>query len=251
MNQTLKAIQDIFGFGKKKSAPNSGHQPALEHLRTLEDRIKIKFKSKELLEQALTHPSVAAKGKGDNARLEFLGDSIIGLAVSHILYENNPMSNEGELTRWKSHLVSSKFLSELAEALRLGHYLRIGGSEKRFSRPTPSMMEAAFEAFIGALYLDAGFEKTFHFLEELFQAHLKIPEKEEKNPKGLLQEVLQQKYKEQPYYAVIAEKGPPHARIFEIQVLFRGKVFGTGKGRNKKDAEQEAAREALTLLARE
>lgn len=250
-----EAFQDSRPKEKVEEAQKSDNSPLekgrAQSLASLQTALKIKFKNIGLLNQALTHPSFSTKEGEDNARLEFLGDSVLGLTVSHLLYEENPKSDEGELTQWKSHLVSTKFLADLAELLHLEKFLQVGGFEKRGPAVSPSMLAATFEAVLGAIYLDGGFSDAFHFLEKLFRPHLKIMEGEKENPKGYLQELLQRKYRQQPHYTVIEESGPSHAKMFEVQVSFRGKVFGSGRGQSKKEAEKAAAREALEILGRE
>jgi ribonuclease-3 len=268
MKQAFKAIQK-----KIKEAFQDSHQkekislpekpitspldPSRTHLlSSLQAKLRINFQDVTLLNLALTHPSYPSSGQSpgetkDNARLEFLGDSVLGLVVSHLLYRENRDADEGKLTKWKSHLVSTKFLAGLAESLQLAKFLQVGEYEKRNPVFSPSVLAATFESVLGALYLDSGFDSAFKFLEKLFHSHLKILEGEEENPKGLLQEALQKKYKEQPYYSVVDEYGPSHTRMFEVQVVFRGKVFGSGKGRSKKEAEKEAAYEALKILGKD
>ncbi len=237
--------------GHSKGAAEPALEKRLQELAKLEEHLRIKFKDKMLLNQALTHPSYVAKDGKDNGRLEFLGDSFIGLTISHLLYDRNPKSDEGELTKWKSYLVSSKFFAELPETILLGKHLQVGPGERRSGPPTASMLAATLESVVGALYLDNGYQKTFKFIENLYLPYLKIAEKEEENFKGVLQELLQRKYKEQPQYDLVGEEGPDHAKTFEVQVSFRGKVFGIGHGSSKKEAEKEAAKEALGILGRE
>lgn len=236
---------------QKPDSPEARQRNRSEELRTLEKNLGIKFRNKELLDQALTHPSHVGKSGRDNARLEFLGDSVLGLSISHLLYAKNTQADEGGLTKWKSHLVSTKFFAKIAGDLRLGDALEVGHGERRLGPPTPSMLAATFEAVIGAYYLDNGFEKTFKFIEALYVPYLSVPDQDEENYKGVLQEVLQRKYREQPRYVVAAERGPAHARVFEVKVLFRGKVFGIGAANSKKEAERLAAQEALTILGRD
>lgn len=238
----------------KESELNSAkdaHKKRIDLLHGLAKALKIKFKNIQLLDQALTHPSHVSRNGGDNARLEFLGDSVLGLAISHLLYEKNQESNEGDLTKWKSYLVSTKFFAKIAQELELGDFLQVGHGQKRPGLPTPLMLAAAFEGVVGALYLDNGFSKVYFFIERLYVPYLTVPEREEENYKGVLQEVLQRKYKEQPRYVVSAEHGPAHARLFEVRVFFRGKVFGIGSGNSKKEAERLAAKEALEILGRD
>lgn len=228
-------------------------------LSVLEKKLNINFKNKKLLSLALTHPSFAHenqqgnKKEAHNERLEFLGDSFLGLAISHLLYEKNPHVDEGVLSRMKSHLVSTKFLAEVAEKLDFRVFLQIGKG-RSVGLPTSSMMADALEAFIGALYLDQGYEKGFAWIKKIFKVYFKESEEEDNNydnHKGLLQELLQRKYKSQPVYCLAAEYGPDHSKTFEVNVLFRGKIFGVGVGKSKKEAEMKAAHQALSLIARE
>lgn len=242
----------------KKNQKNRKPDKPEESL-SLEKKLDIVFKNKKLLLLALTHPSYAHenqkgnKKEAHNERLEFLGDSFLGLAISHLLYEKNPQADEGILSQMKSHLVSTKFLAEIAEKLDLRQFLQIGKGRVT-GLPTSSMMADALEALIGSLYLDQGYEKAFLWIKKIFRSHLKDSEKEEdnyENHKGQLQELLQRKYKSQPVYRLAAEYGPDHSKTFEVNVLFRGKIFGVGVGKSKKEAEMKAAHQALSLLSRE
>jgi ribonuclease-3 len=239
---------------RKKPKKSSQRKTKKEGFSSLEKLLQIKFKNKSLLEEALTHPSFVRQegGKPHNERLEFLGDALLGLTISQLLYEKNKNANEGELTKAKSHLVSLQFLSQLAQKFELSKYLKIGDAEKKTHLPSPSMLADAFEALLGAFFLDQGYEKSRKLVKRLYLSNLKIENKRlEENYKGVLQEILQKKYKEYPQYELVGEYGPDHAKIFEVKVLFRGKVFGIGKGKSKKEAEKEAAKEALAILGRE
>ncbi len=222
----------------------------------LERRISYRFSKKDLLEEALTHPSYAhEKGSSRHSeRLEFLGDAVIGLIITDYLLEKYPEKREGELARIKGHLVSKGTLAYLARRIGLGPYIFLGsGDEKHGVREKESTLANAFEALIGAIYLDGGFEKAKSFLLSQLEAVLSEMDKrvfKRKDPKTELQEILQKRYKALPRYEIVSVNGPEHEPTFKVRIVFRGKVLGVGMGRNKKEAEKNAAREALSMLNR-
>jgi|YelNatPaOPRAMG01_1025707.scaffolds.fasta_scaffold13204_2 ribonuclease-3 len=215
-------------------------------LKELQKRLGYNFKKRDLLIQALTHPSF---GFPHNERLEFLGDSILGACISHLLFEAFPQAKEGELSKRRAHLVKEKTLCEISHRLGLFEFLRLGkGEELDGGRRKPSVLASAFEALIGAVYLDGGLEEALRITRSLFEDYLKEPFLEDGDYKTQLQELSQALFKEMPVYRILSEKGPDHQKIFEAVVLIKGHIWGKGEGRTKKEAEQRAAKEALIKL---
>jgi len=217
----------------------------------LESRIEFKFRNSLLLAEALTHPSLAYESQKphfDNQRLEFLGDAVLQLIITEELFERFPSFTEGQLTKLRSRLVSRSALAGFANEIRLGDYVLLGkGEEASGGRRRPSTLADAFEALIGAVYLDSGRKAAQTIVRRLMEGELKRMEDhpEEKNPKGELQELLQALHPEAPVYEIVAESGPDHRRVFQAQVSWRGQILASGKGKSKKEAEVRAASEAL------
>ncbi len=209
------------------------------------------FRDLSLLETALTHPSYCNEERPsvpDNQRLEFLGDAVVNLAVAAALYERLPDADEGCLTRARAHLVSRHSLAEAARRLGVGPYIRVGrGARLHDSAPgRDSVLSAVFEAIVGAVYLDAGFETAAAFvLKYLHFDPAKGTREVEKDPKTALQEHCQALYQATPRYYVRSRTGPPHAPRFEVQVTLPDGRAWRGEGGSRKQAEQEAARKAL------
>ncbi len=218
----------------------------------LEARIGYKFRNTLLLAEALTHPSLGYESKQphfDNQRLEFLGDAVLQLIFTEQLYQMFPGFSEGQLTKLRARLVSRDGLRERAGALGLGQFVMMGrGEEASGGRTRASVLASAYEALIGALYLDGGFEAARQFTlreaRELLTIIRNAPR--EANPKGELQELLQALSPEFPRYEITESAGPDHSRTFRAKVLWRGAELGFGRGVSKKDAETEAAKDALT-----
>lgn len=218
----------------------------------LEGRLNYKFQEKSLLETALTHRSYLSEpqgeGKPSNERLEFLGDSVLAVIVNEYIYGIYPDASEGTLSKMKSVLVSEAVLSRIASQLQLGDFLFMSkGEEQSGGRERASLLADAFEALIGAMYLDSGLTKTRDFLlRELGDEVVAVERGEEgKDYKSILQEVLQAQFKVGPTYKVIDERGPDHDKVFTIEVKCGQKVLGRGTGKSKKEAEQAAAAQAL------
>ena len=213
----------------------------------LENIIKIKFNDKKLLELALTHKSYAFEnGKNEwNERLEFLGDSILSAVVSSFLYKKHKEYDEGQLSKLKANLVSRTILAFWAKEIDLGKYLLFGKGEI-FSggRKRSSLLSNGMEALIGAVYLDQGFEVVRIFIEE----KIKDVSFTYKDYKSFLQEIVQSNNKIVPQYRVVKEEGPDHKKVFVIEVFWRNKLRGLGRGKNKKEAEQKAAKDALSKM---
>jgi ribonuclease-3 len=219
----------------------------------LEERIGYKFRNSLLLAEALTHPSLGHETQQrhfDNQRLEFLGDAILQVVITEYLFEHFADQPEGQLTKLRSRLVSRDALKHHAATLDLGRFLLMGrGEEASGGRSRTSTLADAFEALIGAVYLDGGLEKTRKFI--LAQARESLEQLAEEpvdiNPKGQLQELLQSISPQSPVYETISESGPEHDKTFVVRALWEGTVLGQGSGHSKKQAETAAAVQALEL----
>lgn len=220
-------------------------------MESLEESIGYKFRNSLLLGEALTHPSLAYETQRphfDNQRLEFLGDAVIQLILTELLFELFPTFSEGKLTKLRARLVSRKALRSYASRIHLGSYLLMGqGEEGSGGRERSSTLADAFEALLGAIYLDGGFGAARQFL--VTHCHSAIQDvkarPEEINPKGELQEILQAIVAASPHYQIVSQQGPDHCRIFEASVTWQGIELGSGRGSSKKEAEANAAAEAL------
>jgi len=217
----------------------------------LQHDIRYRFRNLDLLLEALTHPSLAYENPSDmadNQRLEFLGDAVLQLVLTNDLFERFPSFPEGQLTKLRSRLVSTSALEEYAINIDLGQHILLGkGEEKSGGRERTGILADAFEALIGAIYLDSNYEnaKSFIFLSCKNKMERVISDPIEKNPKGELQEILQSLTKEAPRYRVVNEHGPDHDRIFITEVYWNDMVLGEGKGKSKKESESQAARIAI------
>lgn len=217
----------------------------------LETRLGHIFADRSLLETALTHSSFANENRGlhavCNERLEFLGDSVLGVTVADFLYRNYPDMPEGRMTRLRAELVCEQSLYHVAQQLELGKYLRLGkGEERSGGRERPSILSDAVEALIAAMYLDAGMEKPAAFIRRYLLDDLGSAEPLcTMDFKTGLQELVQRENGRVLSYELIGESGPDHAKVFSVRVLLDGKTVGEGTGRTKKEAEQSAARNAL------
>jgi ribonuclease-3 len=186
-----------------------------------------------------------------NERLEFLGDSVLGLIVTEALYSRLPGESEGSLTRMKSHIVSRERLAEEARRLKLGEYLNLGaGEDQSGGRRRNSILSDSYEAILGAIFLDGGLESAKRFVSSglLKDIGLSRDYKQQKNYKSWLLEHVQGQGGRAPGYRVVAEAGPDHIKEFTVDVVVKSAVLGTGKGLSKKKAEQEAAKKALEKL---
>lgn len=220
----------------------------------LQDVLGHRFADRSLLELALTHESYANERQldtGNNERLEFLGDAVLGLVVCQYLYERHRGLSEGRLAQIKAHLVSTSHLAREARAMNLGDYLLLGrGEDLSEGRSRRNVLADTLEAVIGALYLDGGLPVVQPFVLGLLQEAMDLMEGSQKDFKSLLQEHTQRLHKSLPRYLVVAEDGPPHDRMFRVEVDFLGEVLGTGAGRSKREASQKAAQQALEVLRR-
>lgn len=213
--------------------------------------LKNSFKDGDLLELALTHRSWVNEHKNQrrsNERLEFLGDAVLEFIVSEIIYKNFQDKEEGYLTALRAKLVNTVSLSEVSEKLELGKYLYLSkGEEETGGRTNQSLLADTLEAVIGAVYLDRGVSECKLFIEKYILADLEQISKEPlKDPKSLLQEAVQAKGLSTPKYIVVDEKGPDHDKSFTIQVIVDNNALGTGEGKSKSDAAQNAAKDALS-----
>ena len=213
------------------------------------------FKNSELILQAFRHSSYVNEQVGanleDNERLEFLGDAVLDLAISHFLMERFRDANEGDLSKFRAMLVDEAGLFHVATRLNLGGYLLLGkGEEQSGGRHKPSILADTTEALIGAIYLDGGFDAAKLIIQRLFSPLLKKVHSEDllQDFKSLLQEYTQQAYKTLPKYRLVEETGPAHDKAFRIALSINGKFLAEGRGKSKKEAEQHAAREAFFRL---
>lgn len=217
-----------------------------------EKRLGLSFSNPSLLRRALTHRSYANEHDDaveDNERLEFLGDAVLDFIVGEWAFHRFPEMTEGNLTKIRSSLVRNERLAEFARRLDLGSMLRLGRGEKSSGgHLRNSLLGSAFEALIGALYLDAGIESVKRFVVPLLDQIRDPIIQELDDPKSQLQEITQSMKMGTPYYHVVRVSGPDHARLFEVEVKIAGEVKGRGKGSSKSSAEREAARDALTRL---
>ena len=220
----------------------------------LQSKLGYTFRDLELLRLALTHPSVAHEQgtpMQTNQRLEFLGDAVLQLVLTRELYDKFPGFDEGPLTKGRAKLVNRRTLAEHGRALDLGAHLILSrGEETHGGRERPSALADAYEAVVGAVYMDGGFDLASEFILREFSGELGglsvIPIME--NPKGELQELLQAVSVEAPQYDVVSASGPDHDRMFECIVQHAGVELARGRGKSKKAAESEAALAALTKL---
>jgi ribonuclease-3 len=216
-----------------------------------------RFSDRRYLQQALTHRSFIFEnsdpGIPSYERLEFLGDALIGFIVSAWLFEEDPSADEGALTRRRQSVVRTEALAEAAVNLGLGDELRLGrGEESTAGRQKSSLLADAFEAVVAAIYLDGGLRPAKAFVRRHLKHKVRRTrtiERDFEDHKTRLQEVLQARYRRAPGYRTVAAKGPPHALVFEAEVLLGSDVLGFGVGRSRKQAEQAAARDALERLA--
>jgi ribonuclease-3 len=245
-------------FGKARRAADRTVSPERRReLQLFQRHAGIRFREIGRLDQAFTHRSWANESGaavGNNERLEFLGDSVLGLAVAEYLHEELPDQPEGELARIKSFVVSEASLSEISRRLRVDNYILIGrGEEYSGGRSKKAILADALEAIIGAYYLDSGFLPARRFVLGLLVPEIdKVREdRHEKDYKTLLQEHVQKRMKTYPRYRVVQKTGPDHDRTFQIEVRINERSYGMGRGKNKKEAEQDAARVAWTALQKE
>lgn len=224
-------------------------------LASLQDKLGISFRDLSLLEQALVHRSYLNENPDfvgpSNERLEFLGDSLLGLVIAEKLFKDFPELSEGGMTRLRSALVRRETLARLASSLKLGDYLCLGrGEEASGGRKKQSILAGAFESLVGAILLDQGFDVARDFVARLFDGEIAraIEETLKADYKSQLQEIVQARHHAPPVYRTIKEMGPDHAKEFTVEVIVGDAVIGRGHGKSKRMAEMEAARDALNSL---
>lgn len=216
----------------------------------LQDKLNYRFQNSALIHTALSHSSYANEHHCEsNERLEFVGDSVLGMVVATALYQRFPGLPEGKLTRLRADLVCEQSLWDVAQRLELGRYIRLGrGEEQSGGRHRPSILADCVEAVIAALYLDGGFSVAQEFIERYVLSRLDAGDVLVQDYKTALQELVQQTPGHSMVYSLIGESGPDHAKRFTVSVSLCGAVIGSGEGRTKKEAEQRAAQAALEQL---
>ena len=223
----------------------------------VELHLHYEFSNKELLQKALRHSSyvneLADPNLADNERLEFLGDAVLNLIVGHLLMRRYPDVNEGELSRRRANLVNESQLAKMARSFELGAYIQLGKGEiQTHGREKNSILADTYEALVAAVYLDGGFEAAFRFIETNFLPLMNRLHSTASNYdyKSQLQEMVQVGHGEMPDYKIIREDGPDHDKTFRVELKVLD-LETRGSGKNKKAAEQEAARKALEILKEE
>ena len=222
-------------------------------IKDLEKAIGYQFRNITLLQNALAHSSYANERWHDslmsNERLEFLGDSILGMVVAEHLYRNFPDRPEGELTRMRADMVCEQSLADVANKLGLGAHLMLGhGEEAGGGRTRPSILADAVESVIAAAFLDGGMDAAAGIIRRFILTNVPVTKLHNKDYKTALQELVQQKKNQILSYALVGESGPDHDKSFQVEVSLNGKVVGKGSGSSKKRAEQDAARCAIEAL---
>jgi ribonuclease-3 len=221
-------------------------------LSELQERAGIKFKDESLLLRALTHRSYInehPEGALDNERLEFLGDAVLAFEIASMVYHRFPEMQEGDLTRLRASLVQTKQLAKFAQMFDIGNAVRLGKGEMKSGGQTrEALLCDAFEAVIGALYVDQGINEVRQFIEKWFLplANELTNKQVVLDAKSYLQEWAQENFGETPYYITVDEAGRDHEKVFTVEVRIGKETHGVGKGLNKQTAEQEAAKEALS-----
>jgi len=221
-----------------------------QSLREVEEAVGHKFADRDLLREALTHASGAASREVSNERLEFLGDAVLGMVVCDHLFREHPTALEGELTKIKSDVVSRRTCTEVAEALGVTPHLNMGKGMEGVGVTPASLSSALVEALIGAVYIDAGFERARDFVLSCFRpfAERAARSGHQSNFKSVLQHHVQEAQQATPTYILLDEQGPDHAKCFEVCVQIGARRYESAWGASKKQAEQEAALHALRAL---
>ena len=222
-------------------------------IKDLETALGYRFSNITLLQNALTHSSYANERWHNsllsNERLEFLGDSVLGMLVADYLYRSFPDRTEGELTRMRADMVCEKTLADVANGIGLGNHLLLGHGEERFGgRSRDSILADAMESVIAACFLDGGLSAALGIVRRFILVKVPVSKLHNVDYKTLLQELVQQKKNQILNYELIGESGPDHDKRFDVEVSLNGSVVGTGFGTSKKRAEQEAARAAIDAL---
>ena len=217
----------------------------------LEGILEYSFQRGDLLEIALTHPSAVAAGEPHYERLEFLGDAVLDLAIADLLMRRFPEAKEGALSKERASIVNGRTLAVKAIEIGLGREMRLGkGEEKSGGRDKTSILAAAFEAVIGAIYTDGGLVPAQRVVERLFADDIGGPAAE-RDYKTELQEIAYRRFRSQPVYELVSARGPDHAKRFTTRIRIAGRELGVGEGASKKQSEQAAARAALSEIEQE
>ncbi|MCD7859325.1 MAG: ribonuclease III [Firmicutes bacterium] len=224
-------------------------------MKELEAAIGYHFQNISLLQNALTHSSCANERWHDslmsNERLEFLGDSILGMLVAEYLYRNFPDRPEGDLTKMRADMVCEQSLAAIADQIDLGRHLNLGkGEESSGGRTRPSILADAVESVLAAAFLDGGMEAARAFVERFVLPRVPVRKRSNEDYKTVLQELVQQQKNQQLQYLLVGESGPDHDKHFEVKLTLNGAVIGRGTGSSKKRAEQAAAHAALRAMGR-
>ncbi|NPA39909.1 MAG: ribonuclease III [Thermodesulfobacteria bacterium] len=226
-------------------------------LKEFEKILDVEFSNPQLLQTALTHRSYKISHRElkleDNERLEFLGDSVLNLCISKMLFEKYPEDTEGELTKKRAYLVCKTTLIKVAKKIKLLDYIFLGRREEKLDTKSKENISArALEALIGAIFLEKGFEYTCEKIRKWFSPYLRrFPKTPFHDYKTRLQEILQKEFHERPTYEVVSISGPPHNPVFEVVVKLKDKVLAKAKGGSKKEAENLAAKKAINVISTE
>jgi ribonuclease III len=247
----LSWLARLFPLGRKAPSPANSDEAPENGSVQLERALGYTFARSELLATALTHPSAASGVDSHYERLEFLGDAVLDLAIADMLMHRFPHAKEGPLSKQRASIVNGRTLAFKAQSIGLDIVVRLGkGEEKSGGREKVSILAAAFEAVIGAIYTDGGLGPAQRVVESLFADDIGGPAAE-RDYKTELQEVAYRRYRSQPVYELVSARGPDHAKRFTSRIRIAGRDLGVGEGRSKKQSEQAAARAALTRIEQE
>jgi ribonuclease III len=241
----------LFGPKRPPAPRRPARFPPEVETADLERKLGYFFTRRDLLVTALTHPSAAAAADTHYERLEFLGDAVLDLAIADLLMRQFPKAKEGPLSKERASIVNGRTLALKAQEIGLGRKLRLGkGEEKSGGREKISILAAAFEAVIGAIYVDGGLAPAQSVVETLFVGDIGGPAAE-RDYKTELQEIAYRRFHAPPVYELVAARGPDHAKRFTTRIRIAGRELGVGEGGSKKQSEQAAAREALDRIEKE
>jgi len=252
-DESGSCVDNIYDTTEPKNVLTIDHD-RFEELYALEYKISHIFNDIQLLDQAFTHRSALTCNDNYsrcNERMEFLGDAVLGLVVSSLLYKEFPDYAEGQLTKLKAVVVSQSILTYCSRELGLGEYIRFSpGESSAGGKDRPSNLANALEALIAAIYIDGGLKSAEDFIIRILSGEILELDKDEmkRDYKTALQEYWQASSQKPPVYKIVSEIGPDHDKRFEIEVILSGESYGTGIGRNKKEAEQRAAENALETI---
>jgi len=240
----------LFRLGRRR-APARPEKPAESARSRLERTLAYTFTRPDLLEAALTHPSAAIGTDVHYERLEFLGDAVLDLAIADLLMRQFPAAKEGPLSKLRASIVNARTLALKAQSIELGEMIKFGkGEEKSGGRDKISILAAAFEAVLGAIYSDSGLGPAQQVVERLFKDDIGGPTAE-RDYKTELQEIAYRRFRSQPVYELVSARGPDHAKRFTTRIRIGARDLGVGEGGSKKQSEQAAAREALERIGQD